>query len=369
MQRHKSRLAFSMIAAAFFLAAIIAEPSSLPAVSAQSAASQFGTTTERAAAGLQASLDKGEAVDKDSVEANPVADDDSEDAPIKAHPIPIPLPGGLDHVANGVGTRNAGFGTIRLRGTPPGAVAVRAFLYWGTIYDGAAIPINARATFNGRHVIGRVVGVSAPPCWPGSFFAAYRASVIALLTPGIDGDYLVSDLPTSLKDGRDPWLHAPVPAPRPLSEGASLVVIYAHNSTPLSARVFLNQGAAMFFGTVDINNALPQPVPNYSISKHTRLGADGQVGSSTFAILPVTDERTFLGPNPGSLTQIKGPGSGFNGDSDWNGTDGGPLNQLWDTQTSSFFEQLIPPGSTSYTVRYVSNGDCIVAVAHVLGVK
>lgn len=42
-----------------------------------------------------------------------------------------PLPGGLDHVAAGVGTRNAGYGTIHLQGAPDGAVAVRATLYWG----------------------------------------------------------------------------------------------------------------------------------------------------------------------------------------------------------------------------------------------
>jgi hypothetical protein len=241
-------------------------------------------------------------------------------------------------------------------------------LYWGTIYDGSAIPLTTRATFNGTHVIGRLIGVSPPPCWPGSFFAAYRASVIAHIVPGINSDYKVTNLPSSLTDGRDPWLHAPVPAPRPLSEGASLLVVYSHNSLPFSSRVFLNQGARMFFGTVDIHNPLPSPIPHYSVLKHTRIGADGQVGSSTFAFLFVTDERTFLGTTPATLTQIKGPGSPYNGDSDWNGTDGGPQNTLFDTQTSSFFDQLISPGASRYTLRLASNGDCIVWMVSVLGV-
>src|SRR5262249_54587605 len=194
-----------------FLTAIIAQ--SFPwasAAVAQTTAQQLGTTSERAD-DSNASLDTSEDFDKDSIEANPVADDDSVDAVAKAHPIPIPLPGGLDHVANGVGTRNAGFGTIRLRGVPRRAVAVRAFLYWGTIYDGPAIPLQARATFNGTNVIGRLIGLSAPPCWPGSFYAAFRASVIALLRPGINADYSVTNLASSLTDGRDPWLHPPVP--------------------------------------------------------------------------------------------------------------------------------------------------------------
>jgi hypothetical protein len=125
----------------------------------------------------------------------------------------------------------------------------------------------------------------------------------------------------------------------------------------------------MFFGAVGINNPLPRPLPAYSILKHTRLGADGQTGASTFASRPITDERTFIGPGPAGPTQIKGPSSSFNEDSDWNGGDGGPLNQLWDTQSSSFFSRPITPGVMNYGVRYQAHGDCIVAIAHVLGVK
>ena len=98
--------------------------------------------------------------------------------------------------------------------------------------------------------------------------------------------------------------------------------------------------------------------------KHTRLGADGQVGRSTFAIAPITSERTFL-----NALQIEGIGSPFNIDSDWNGADGAPLNQLWDTNTSSVVGNPVPPLAMNYVVRYLSNGDCIVAVAHVLSVK
>ena len=364
----KSRIFLSAAIALMFITAIVARPS---ASTAQSSEGQDGTTTQLAA-DKDDNFKDGESLDKASVEADPTTPDDTADTTAltasptatKVYRIPVPLNGGLDHVANGVATRNAGFGTIRLRGAPNGATRVRAFLYWGEIIAGPAIPLTQNVVFNGVLVTGNLIGVSAPPCWPGGFFVAYRASVIALIAPAINGDYRVSGLPSSVVDGRDPWLHAPVPAPTPLSEGASLVVVYAHPSVPVAARVFINHGAVMFFGGVGINNPLPAPVPPYGTLKHTRLGADGQVLFSTFASAPITSETTFL-----QAVQIKGPGSGFNTDSDWNGADGGPLNQLWDTNTSSLFGNPIPPGAVNYVVRYISNGDCIVAVAHVLSVK
>jgi len=373
VKQKMSRILLSAAIAALFLSAVVVRPLASTATAQTEGSGQDGTSTARAA-DLEESFKDMESLDTESVEANPVAPDDTDDstAPAavspappaaKVYPIPVPLRGGLDHVANGVATRNAGFGTIRLRGAPTGATRVRAFLYWGEIITGP-IALAQTVLFRGVPVTGRLIGVSAPPCWPGTSFVAYRASVIALVAPGINGDYLVSRLPSSIVDGRDPWLHAPVPAPTPLSEGASLVVIYSHPSVPLAARVFINNGAVMFFGAAAINNPLPAPVPAYSTLKHTRLGADGQVGSSTFASAPITSERTFL-----NLVQIKGIGSAFNTDSDWNGGDGAPLNQLWDTNTSSLFGNPVPPGAVNYVVRYLSNGDCIVAVAHVLSVK
>jgi hypothetical protein len=364
----------SSAAAVMFLAAMVFQP--FPQLTAQAkqdpiSSAQDGTTTLRASAEAKAEIARSEVLDKASIEANPVAPDDRIDAePI--HPIPIPLPGGLNHVAAGTSTRNRGSGVIRLRGVCPGARAVRALLYWGHIIDGNAIPLTSTARFDGTLVTGTLIGSSAPPCWPGTFFVAYRASVIALIPPQINGDYEVNCLPSSLTDGRDPWACSPVPAARPLAEGASLVVVYSEPGAPATSQVFINEGAALvnFIGTIAVNNPLPAAINNYSSLKHTRIGADGQVGSSTFSILPVTDERTFLGPNAGgAFTQIKGPGSPFNGDADFNGYDGDPANKLWDTHSDSFGAQLIRPGLANYFVIYRGNGDCFVAVVHVLGVR
>jgi hypothetical protein len=373
MTRYKARLVFSLAIAVCFLIAIAGQP----LVSSGSASTQvsndpLGTTSARGAE-EEILRDKGEEVDKESIEADPTAPDDTVDsaapaatAIAKKIAIPVPIPGGADFVAAGVGTRNTGSGTINLQGAPPGAVRVRANLYWSTIRDGFAVPLNEIITFNGVNVVGTLIGVTPSPCWPGNFLAAYRASVAALTLPGINGQYRVSNMPSSVTNGRDPWLTAL--APRPYSEGASLVVIYSHISVPVTARVATHTVVQMTFGTLTVNHGLGVPLPGYSQMKHCRLGADGQVGSSTFPILFATTERTFIGPNALVLTQIKGPGSAFNNDSDWNGNDANPLNQLQDTNVSSS-GPLIPAGSVAYTVRYISNGDCIVPIAHVLGTK
>ena len=366
MNRHKA-IFFSTAVAAVTLAAllVVGQLRVIPTAQAQDTVKDENGFTNRPLDDreAEAALEKFEALDAKSVEANPTAPDDRETSPTAAapYPIPVPLPGGLDHVANGVGTRNSRSNTIRLRGVPPGATVVRAFLYWGTMQAAAAA--TQTIVFNGSPVTGTLVGSAAPTCWGAGVFAAYRASVIALISPGVNRDYVITGMPTSLFDGRDPWFG---PAPLPLSEGASLVVVYSHSSVPVGAQVFINNGAAFFFNLININNPLGGVLNPYSRLKYTRIGADGQVGFSTSSSLPVTTERTFLGPP--FFTQIKGAGSPFNGDSDWNGDDGAPLNQLWDTHTDGF-GQILTPGIGNYVVRYTAGGDCIFAVAHVLSTR
>ena len=287
-------------------------------------------------------------------------------------PIPLPLPGGLDYVANGTGTRNAGFGAIRLRGVPVGAVAVRAILYWGVV---TAPPAAATATavFRGVTVTGALINTTAEPCWNSSgIFAGYRANVLGLLVPGINADYLVGGLASSVTTGANPW--APFANSLPLSEGASLVVVYSHSSLPATASVIITQGPNRFDnGTFDFVQFLRSPVPTHTALKHTRLGADGQVGiaipgSGLRSIASVTNEQTFIGSPLGVFTQIKGIGAPLNQDSDWNGYDGDPLNKLWDTHTDDI-TGTIAAGSTSYTVRYVAGLDCCVWLVHILGAR
>lgn len=373
MKRHNLTLILLTSVIAFLAAAVVIQPvSHVLSSSQQSAPSNLAEEEERLLVGRGfnarlamtmsgKSIETIESFDKESAEAalNEEARESGEAT--FAGKERIILGGGLTHAAAGAGTRNTGYGTIRLRGIPAGAQIFRAYLYWGQIQQA---PFNGTATFQGSAVTGTLIGSTTEPCWNSSgTFAAYRAVVTSLMQPGINGDYLVSGLPSSSTDGSDPW--SPVNTTLPLSEGASLVVIYAHSQIPVGAQFYLFHGADFFAGTLDLTFNFSPVIPSHSTLKHTRLGADGQVGGSLTPWLGITDERTFIGPNLGSLTQIRGSGSGRHLGSDWNGTDGEPLNQLWDTH-SDFINGTIPAGVGSYTIRYVSHGDCIIPVAHVL---
>ncbi len=293
--------------------------------------------------------------------------------------------GRVDHAAAGTGLRNFDSGTIRLRGIPAGSTVVRAFLYWAMICPvGAVCPPVVPIEFEGRTIDSRLFCTGAQPCWvAGASLGAYLADVTGLM-PGtttavvankvINGDYQISRFPfnASERDGRDPWVPATTLTPK--VEGATLVVVYSNPSLPITGRVYLHHGCDFFVGTLNVSNALAPVAPSpIAFVRSTRFGADGQVGTSTNASPAFSEEKTFFGgPSANcaaaALTQIAGDGSARNHDSDWNGSDGGPLNQLWDTHTTTV-TGLLGAGAANYCVRYVANGDCMNAIGYVLSVR
>ena len=88
---------------------------------------------------------------------------------------------GIDHMAAGTALRNTGFGTIRLRGVPPGATPVSAFLYFGIIDSTVPVPNPLLVNFNGFFVFAWLVNTAPSPCWGAGTFRAYRALVLPLL--------------------------------------------------------------------------------------------------------------------------------------------------------------------------------------------
>ena len=303
--------------------------------------------------------------------------------PVSFKAVPIPLPGGIDHVVAGVATRNSGNGVIRLRGVPPGSVLLSAVLVWGEIAAAAANPYtvgfgpdcSTGATFSVP-----ASGATAQPCWNGQGqFFSYLANVTSQIVPGINGDYRVRGLRSAITNGRCPWGDGTCAGPGnalPLSEGASLIVFYSNACIPKAAQIYVSLGPRMFFGPHSVVHAtLPAINGNLPNLKHSRIGADGQVGVANCglrSIAAISDERTWI-ENPVTLgsIQIKGDGGGLNRDSDWNGYDGEPLNKLWDTHTDVFASSafLANGGGLNYRVRYLSQGDCIVWVVHILGVR
>ena len=330
-------------------------------------------------------------LDADEVEKRAAAEQssDSEDAavsssrvPVSFKHVPIPLPGGIDHAIAGVGTRNSGQGVIRLRGVPPGSTLVSAFLVWGEITN---LPNNYNIQFGQdcallANVGGQVYGTTTQPCWNAAgVYAGYIANVTGQIVPGINGDYRVRNLRSAITNNRCPWGDGNCAGPGNglvLSEGASLVVIYSNPCIPRAAQLYITLGPRQFSGPHSVTHfTLPAINGNLPNLKHSRIGADGQVGGANCglrAIPQITDERTWIeNPVTAGSIQIKGDVGGLNRDSDWNGYDGEPLNKLWDSHTDVFANGafLAAGGGLNYRVRYLSQGDCIVWAVHILGVR
>lgn len=290
-----------------------------------------------------------------------------EDAIFQKYVFAPALPGGIDHLAAGVGLRNIGNGAINLQGVPPNSVVVSAFVFAGVILLGPAPP-TLTITFQGTPVTANLIGTTLEPCWNlAGTFAAYRASVRSLMLPGINGTYTVAGIPSNLTDGRDPWLLPNVTLP--MAEGASLVVLYSNAIIPWSSWVEMHNVVQMTFGNLQVQHFLTRPITNSgtNVLKHTRLGADGSAGNGLSHTASASNETTSIGPIGGPFVQIKGPGSTVNTNSDWTGYDAGPLNQLWDTNTGFLPANSIPVNATNYEVRYsILGGDCVVPVVHVL---
>ncbi|HKR14273.1 MAG TPA: hypothetical protein VJT15_19565 [Pyrinomonadaceae bacterium] len=331
-------------------------------------------------------------LDADEVEKRALAEQSGDTSargpsriPLSFRHLAVPLPGGVDHVVAGVGTRNTGGGVIRLRGVPPGASLVGALLVWGEIAAAVANPYTLGfgadcSTLNTYNVPPNGSGSTTQPCWNGAgTFFSYAANVTNAIVPGINGDYRVKGLRSAITDNRCPWsdgLCAGSGNALPMSEGASLIVFYSSPCVPRGSQLYIALGPRMFSGPHSVvHPTAPAINGNLSNLKHSRIGADGQVGVANCglrSIPSISDERTWIeNPNtPGSI-QIKGDGGGLNRDSDWNGSDGEPLNKLWDTHTDVFGTGafLAQNGGNSYRVRYQAQGDCIVWVAHILSVR
>lgn len=359
------------------------------AIDAEPIASQADGLSSIVANETSAQTDVDLYLDADEVERRAAAEQSSDtDAatsasrvPVSFKHVPIPLPGGVDHAVAGVATRNSGQGVIRLRGIPPGSVLLSAVLVWGDIGPAAG----GNVVFGPDCAAGAAFavqpfGATQQPCWNGQgTFFGYAANVTGQIVPGINGDYRVRNLRSALVNNRCPWADGNCAGPGnalPLSEGASLIVFYSNPCIPRAAQLYVSLGPQMFFGPHSVTHlTLPAINGNLPNLKHSRIGADGQVGvlnCGLRAMPGITDERTWIeNPATAGSIQIKGDVGGLNRDSDWNGYDGEPLNKLWDSHTDIFGSGafLAQGGGLNYRVRYLSQGDCIVWVVHILGVR
>jgi hypothetical protein len=275
---------------------------------------------------------------------------------------------GAAYGTGGVGLRNRAGGNIAISGVEPPIRA--AFLYWAVITNGApkaadasvmlqrVLPTVSKAT----SIAGTVIGTGASPCWGGDRISVYRGTVPTSVATG-NGDYLVSlqKGAAGLTAGEDPWADIVLP----LVDGASLALIGKGTSTV--AIYDKGLAGATFAANPGITYSLKFPVAAPAkVTLFDSIGADGQHGASRTAIAGESSETTSVNGNP-----IAGPGSAYI-DSDWNGSSGLPLPQLWD-DVGHDITSVVAKNSTSLSVTVDNGGasayDCLTPVANILALE
>ncbi len=286
-------------------------------------------------------------------------------APITAHATYT----GAQFGSGGVGLRNRGTGGISISGVSTPIKA--AYLYWAVITAGAATtpdtemkiqrlsptPVSAVTTIKGT-----LVGTGTSPCWTGNTISVFRGGVPTTLATG-NGFYQVTILAGAggSTAGGDPWVGTPA---LPLMEGASLVIV---GTGPASSRVVIyDSGLAgkTFQGNPGLSYSLTLPVATTgALTQFEDIGADGQQGNSRTADVGFADEETVI-----NGVHIAGPSSIFS-DSDWNGSAGRPLPQLWDDIGHSI-TAAAPFGTTVLNIHIANQGqttcDCMTPVANIV---
>ena len=256
-----------------------------------------------------------------------------------------------DHVANGIAMRNRTAGTIHLRGAPVPSKVLAALLYFNFSDGSRDGQRNVSILFNANRVVANKTGDHDDPCWGMAGNHSYVADVTQLVPIGgdLNQDYQVVlqfDAETSTT-GQNPW-ETPEPGQKVRAEGATLVVVYRTQDTTGPLFVYEALNNSMFSVTAQFDLLHPNLA---GAGRFTMVGADGQRGLGHDNI--GSNELTFF-----DGSQIAGPPVAS---SDWDGSDGWPLPQLWDTHTHN----VKLNGSVS-SVRYQASGDCLVPVAFVI---
>jgi hypothetical protein len=258
------------------------------------------------------------------------------------------------HVAAGTALRNRVSGFIQLRGVPANSEIVRSYLFWNFSDTQEVGDETAPILLDRNLIVGTKTADNTDPCWGNAGNHSYFADVTRFTnqTVGPNQDYEVTlPFPAGTStSGFNPW--APFETQDVRIDGASLIVVYRNAETAGSLVVLAPPGDNMFFGGATYfipSSATPGP------ALFTLVGANGQRGTGFDSGLS-NETTAFDG------VQIAGPA--VTG-SDWDGSDGLPLPQLWDTQT-----HLVDVVNNPSQVDYVTpNGDCLVPVAFVLDLQ
>jgi hypothetical protein len=294
---------------------------------------------------------------------------------ISAHVDPFMTYSNASYGTGGIALRNRGTGVLHVSGVT--GYVQDAYLYWAILFN-TTLPAKELYSAHlsrlfpypdvvenfegGVWLEGILLKIGSDPCWGSKGIAVFRAQVPTWLAIG-NGAYQVT-IASGLTDGSDPWLTSEV---YPLAEGASLVIVGGGDYT---VGIYDAGFTATTFGktgpqTLTYTLKLPGTVTTDALWDN--IGADGQAAggprgaSGRFDTSSDTSETTTI-----NSVAIAGPG-GLDNDSDWNGSAGLPIPQLWDDTGHDIFAAL--DGSpTTAVISFYTITDCLATVSNVLAV-
>lgn len=269
------------------------------------------------------------------------------------------------HVANGVALRNKKTGTIHLRGIPSNSNVLKAYLYWSYIDKNTVGAATSKAKFGKKHIIGDKIADNFNPGWKNPGWVGdggthtYRYDVTTLVNVFNNANrnyafrFMDFDNATSGENPFDPADYHEIKL-----EGASLLVIYTNATLEFSTT-----GKQVFLYDKCLNNtgfngyqSLTLKHPNISgEGLFTMCGADGQRGLTGYdngdqGSNRFSNEKTFF-----NGIQIAGPPVAA---SDWDGSAGLPLPQLWDVHTHSVGFGASPTNTSALVYKPVCEDAC-----------
>jgi hypothetical protein len=275
------------------------------------------------------------------------------------------------HASGGCALRNLGACGLNVSGGPGGLSGYNdppqaAKLYWSVL-----IPPSTTARPNSIAVLialpnvkvtvvtGILVTTAADPCWGSGGNAIYKGSVplSGLNTPATGNYSVVPVVPApGSTAGGDPW-NSPVVFPA--YEGASLVVAGTGTNT---VSLYDKGLPGTFIGSTNYT-LFVQPTTT-SFVRFDNINADGQVGVS------ITPNLGFFAGENLKLNSAFISGASFpNPNSDYDGSTGAPLPQLWDNEAHDVTGVPVKdPVTSAVDLNVVVLGalDCLTTVAHVL---
>ncbi len=273
----------------------------------------------------------------------------------------------------GVALRNRRSGSISISGDTGATQA--AWLYWAVLLKspsaallkkvnklaiarqfptGAPSPASATVT-------GTLLHIGGDPCWGSTGTYVYRAAVPLTVATG-NGLYKITltAAEAGLSDGEDPWDGNTV---FPLWEGASLVIVGTGTS---SVGLLDGQAGTTFTSAYSNYYQLPATVAAGNRVLLDNFGYDGQLGNSRFGSASNETSNAEGWPSLAHNILFAGPGGEVT-DSDWDGSSGWPLPQLWD-DTGHDISNAFNAGDYWVLVSYASPLDCVGTVGAVISV-